>query len=288
MHTVIRYNRRGQKLYPTYWMVVQGHYKNRRGKWIEHLGYWTPKHDKKKKEDRSIILNKSRARYWIAEGARVPYKLHRHMSYFGLVNEPWIKWGRKTVYPNEQREVRLRRGANEEFTRNHFDKVDEQRMREEEMENMLLRRVKLKQRLLEEFEGLNQDEVIDNLMMEDFDEDDEDDKMLRSTKYWALYKEYQRIESNPAMMHPLRKELLFKKLNSIAEKGFYEKERISFDNPYFSIFIKDESHIRTSPHADHLKREIEEDRACKIVFFCHQRTFKLSELVLYYTEKGTN
>ena len=264
MHTVVRYNRRGEKLNPTYWLVVQGHYKNRRGKYRELLGFWVPKPLKRlRKQDRSIILNKNRTRYWIAEGARIPFKAHRHMSFFGLLNEPWISWGRKTTFMVPEKEVLLRRDCNKEFERNFVDPIDDQRSREEALENMLLRRVKIQQRLLEEFGTLDQSQVVENLILEDSEAEDDDDILLRSTKFWALHNEYRRMEQNPLLVHPLRKELLFKKLNSLSEKGFYEKDQISFDNPYYSIFIRDGDRLRTSPEADHLKREIENDQASK-------------------------
>lgn len=263
MHTVIRYNRKGEKLFPIYWLVVQGHYKYKGGRYSEHLGYWFPKpNTKKKTQTRSIILNKNRTRYWLGEGAKVPKKATKHMSYFGLTTEPWISWGRKTLYGVKEREFDIRRDSLGEFERNYIDKVDEQRMKEESMENMLLRRVKLKERLLEEFEGKTQMDVVDALLVEDDFEDDED-ILIRSSKYWALYKEYETIDKNPNIVHPLRKELLFRRLNMIAEQGFIDRERVSFDNPFFSIFNKEGDNIKIQPHADLLKREIDEDINCK-------------------------
>lgn len=267
MHTVVRYNRKGEKLNPVYWLVVQGHYKNRRGRYVEHLGYWIPIQSKKKKIERSLVFNKNRIRYWIAEGARIPYKARKHMSYYGLMNEPWINWGRKTTYSlileKEKKKFNVLRNSQGEFKANYLDKVDEQRSREENLENMLLRRVKLKQRLLEEFQSVSQEEIVDALLMEGLDLEDDQDLMLRSAKYWALYAEYEKIERNPTLVHPLRKELVFKKLNSIADKGFMDRDRVSFDNPFFSIFNREGDNIAVAPHADHLKREIEEDKACK-------------------------
>jgi ribosomal protein S16 len=266
MHTVVRYNRKGEKLFPVYWLVAQGHYKNKRGKYLEHLGYWIPKQNKKKKMDRSLILNKNRIRYWLAEGARIPYKAKRHMSFFGLSNEPWIRWGRKTISQSGEKEYDIRRETYGEFDKFHLDKVDAQKLKEANLENMLLRRVKLKQRLIEEFENMGQEEIVDNIIFEETNLEDNDDIMLRSSKYWLLYEEYEKIERNPTLVHPMRKELLFKKLNEFAEKGFIGRERIGHDNPYYSIFNKEGDNIRIQPHADHLKREIEEDKACN--FFC--------------------
>ena len=263
MHTVIRYNRKGKKLVPIYWLVVQGHYKNRRGKYRENLGFWFPKKVSKNKQDRSLIINKNRARYWLSEGARVPKKATKHMSYFGLTTEPWISWGRKTIYDGGEREIDIRRDTLGEFESNYLDKEDEQRIREESMENVLLRRVKLKQRLLEEFEGKTHIEVVETLLLEEEGLEDDEDLLIRSSKYWALYKEYEIIERNLNIVHPMRKELLFKKLNRIAEQGFLDKDRVSYDNPFFSIFNKDGDNIKIEPHADKLKREIEEDMACK-------------------------
>ena len=184
------------------------------------------------------------------------------MSYFGLTTEPWVSWGRKTLYDVKEREFDIRRDSLGEFEKNYLDKVDAQRMKEESMENMLLRRVKLKERLLEEFEGKTQVDVIDSLLLEDGIEDDED-LLIRSSKYWALYKEYEMIEKNPNVVHPLRKELLFRKLNQIAEQGFIERDRVSFDNPFFSIFNKDGENVKLEPHADLIKKEIEEDKNCR-------------------------
>ena len=264
MHTVLRYNRRGEKLFPVYWLVAQGHYKNKRGKHIEHLGYWIPKANKKKKLERSLILNKNRIRYWIAEGARLPYKAKRHMSFFGLSNEPWIKWGRKTTSPSGEKEFDIRREAYGEFDTFNLDKEEAQRLREANIENMLLRRVKLKQRLIEEFQNLGQEEILENLLVEEDSLEDNEDIMLRSSKYWLLYEEYERIEKNPNMIHPMRKELVFKKLNEFAEKGFVGRDRIAFDNPFFSIFNKQRDTIKLETHADHLKRAIDSDKSCKI------------------------
>lgn len=41
-----------------------GYYKSRKGRFVEHVGYWIPR--KTVTVQRSVILNKPRMRYWLA------------------------------------------------------------------------------------------------------------------------------------------------------------------------------------------------------------------------------
>ena len=263
MRTVLRYKRKGHKVHPQYWLQVQGHYKNLRGKYIEHLGYWIPKSLRQKKLDRSLVMNKNRIRYWIGEGAVLTFKVRKHLSFYGLTNAPWIRWGRKTIYGNESKYYGTRQKTLQEFLEFNEHSEDQQRIREEQLENLILRRVKIRERLLQEFENKSQEDVLDYILKETDDNGDDQDPIVRSTKYWLLKEEYDRIENSLALEHPMKKELLFKKLNSIAERGFMDKDQISFDNPLFSVFNRAE-HITIEPHADKLKRDIQEDMECTI------------------------
>lgn len=53
--------------------------------------------------DRCLILNKNRARYWISCGAEISYKVQKIFNTFGIMNSPWIPFGRKTTYIDREK-----------------------------------------------------------------------------------------------------------------------------------------------------------------------------------------
>lgn len=267
MRTIIRYRRKHEKLSPVYWLIVQGHYKYIRGKYIEKMGAWIPINNKKRNEERSVILNKNRIRYWIGEGAVLPTKMAKHLSYFDIMPAPWVPWGRKTLYPREYQDYDVRRDGLAQFDDVSGDQTTYLKNRAENFENMILRRVKLRERLIEEFAMSTDEQILEKLLMEPADLEEDNDDMLRSTKYWFIKAEYDRIERNLSFVHPVRREMLFRRLNQISERGFLDKERVSFDNPFFAIFNRD-GRISVNPHADKLKGEIEEDMKGRNFFIC--------------------
>jgi hypothetical protein len=229
---------------------------------VEHLGYWIPRGNKKEKFDRSLIMNKNRIRYWVAEGVDISPKVQKHLSYFGLTNAPWIKWGRKTIEYAGNTDYGLRKTVFDESTKSKHDQFFLRKIRQAEIENLILRRVKIRERLMQEFQNMTQEDVLDCLLREDEENPDDTDIMVRSVKYWYLKEEYDKIEHNFFLQHPMKKEMLFKKLNSIAERGFLQKEEIGYDNPLFSIFSRD-SGLSVNPHADSIFHDIQKDLECK-------------------------
>ena len=67
MKTKIRLVNQGERNHPLWRVVVQGQKKNLKGRYIEHIGYWMPRHQKTYK--RGMVLNKHKARYWLGVGA---------------------------------------------------------------------------------------------------------------------------------------------------------------------------------------------------------------------------
>lgn len=265
MRTIIRYRRKYEKLSPVYWLVVQGHYTYIRGKYKEKVGAWIPKNCAKRREERSVIMNKNRIRYWIGEGAVLPYKMSKHLSYFDIMPNPWISWGRKTLTSKPSQEYDIRRDGLEQYKKMFGDDALSEKEKAEGFENLILRRVKLRQRLIEEFAVASDEDILEKLLMESPQNEEDNDMMLRSTKYWFIKAEYDRVERGMMFVHPVRKEMLFRKLNQISERGFLDKDRISFDNPFFAIFNRD-GRISVSAHADKLKADIEEDMLRKWIY----------------------
>ena len=73
---------------------------------MEHIGWWIP-HEKNNNQ-RSILVNKYRARYWIGVGAQFNPKVQRFFSFLGMAQSPWISFGSKTCY-KETEQVKHKR-----------------------------------------------------------------------------------------------------------------------------------------------------------------------------------
>lgn len=70
--------------------------KNPRGRFLEHVGWWVPRQGII--NQREIVVNKERVRYWLAMGAKPSEKVQKFLSYFDLAPKPLIKYGFKTLY----------------------------------------------------------------------------------------------------------------------------------------------------------------------------------------------
>jgi len=97
MKTKIKLLRTGCSGRPTWKLIVQGEKKNLKGKYIEHVGTWRPRHTKT--VQRGILINKHKLRYWLGVGAQptngVIRVLHKFGGFFPKVPIPF---GSSTTY----------------------------------------------------------------------------------------------------------------------------------------------------------------------------------------------
>jgi len=62
-------------------IIIQGHKKNVKGKFIERVGFWMPR--RTKTVQRGIVLNKHKIRYWLSVGAQPTKSVVRLFNQFG-------------------------------------------------------------------------------------------------------------------------------------------------------------------------------------------------------------
>lgn len=229
MRTIIRLQRIGNKNTQQYRIVVQPHKKPIKGRTIEHLGYWFP--TKVNQHGRSIILNKNRARYWIATGAHYQKRIQQFFNYHDMAPAPWTSFGTKTVPVRKaENKKRFTKGINQfirkaGMTDHPINKFKEE-VRQRDEENLLVRKVKF-QRALENY--INEEEVVEDdneLSREEAEKLGEEDIKIRSLKFFKLKKLYEDIELNDPTLSPIRKEVLYKRMNELAEKGLLSEEEV--------------------------------------------------------------
>lgn len=220
MRTIIRLRRFGEKNKPKYKLIVQGHYKRLKGRYIEHLGYWFPV--KVNEHDRSIILNKSRLRYWVGTGAVYSPKVQKLLSFMDIAPAPWVSFGTQTLYKNNKEQfTRLSSGIKKIIDKAGESTYNERYMkkiRAHDEENLLLRRVKFARSMnqyIDEKEIIVEEKGVA-----------EDDIKARTEKFLKLKKIYDDIEAKDPLLSPLKREMLYRKMNELASMGLLsEKEQ---------------------------------------------------------------
>jgi small subunit ribosomal protein S16 len=87
MNLAIRLQNHGKKNHPLWWIVVAPRKRNIRGRFIEHVGYWSPRTGVNLQ--RQVILNMPRVKYWMSCGAVPTYRIHRFLAMWGVLPKPW-------------------------------------------------------------------------------------------------------------------------------------------------------------------------------------------------------
>lgn len=220
MRTIIRLRRFGNKNTPQYKLIVQGHYTRIKSKYVEHLGYWFPV--KVNEHDRSVVLNKGRLRYWVSVGAVYSPKVQKLLSFLDIANAPWISFGSQTTYKcPHKRFTRLNKGVRDLIS-TAGDKTFNERylakIRAKDEENLLLRRVKF-EKAMNQYVGEKEEIVDDNSLLED-------DIKTRTEKFLRLKKIYDDIEAKDPLLSPLKREMLYRKMNELAALGVMTEEEV--------------------------------------------------------------
>lgn len=94
----IRFQIKGHPANRFYWLVAQSDKASVRSQPIERLGYWIPD-VKKVYDDRSVILNRARLKYWLGVGAEPSEGVLRLLSHIGFLPKKPPPFGRTTLYP---------------------------------------------------------------------------------------------------------------------------------------------------------------------------------------------
>lgn len=87
MKLSIRLQQKGKKNHPYWWIVVAPARKNIFGRYVEHVGIWSPREGTLMK--RQIILNIPRIKYWIAQGAVPTFKIQKFLSMWNIFPSQW-------------------------------------------------------------------------------------------------------------------------------------------------------------------------------------------------------
>ena len=96
MKVKIKVRQAGCKRHQLWHLIVQGHKKNLKGRYIEHIGFWMPRHGNTYK--RGVVLNKHKARYWLSVGAQPTDRAARLLSLFDMYPAPLVPFGSKSLY----------------------------------------------------------------------------------------------------------------------------------------------------------------------------------------------
>lgn len=229
MRTIIRLQRIGIKNTQQYNIIAQPNKRRIGGRHLEHLGFWFPTNINS--HGRSIILNKARIRYWISVGANYRRRVQQFLTFHDMAPAPWIAFGTKTIVQKEiNKRKRFDKGI-EEFLKkadmiDGYDNMFLEGMRERDEENLLVRKAKFQraiERYVEEDEELIDEE---GMSADDIRDIGDSDIKTRTMKFLKLKQLYEDIEMNDPTLSPIRKETLYKKMNSLADQGLLTPELI--------------------------------------------------------------
>ena len=93
----IRLQIKGHPANRFFWIVASSSKLNPRGRPIERMGYWFP--DRKGVyDDRSIVLNRPRLKYWIGLGSEITDGAYRVLSHAGFLPKKPPPFGSDTLY----------------------------------------------------------------------------------------------------------------------------------------------------------------------------------------------
>jgi ribosomal protein S16 len=80
------------------WIVVAANRKNLKGRFLEHVGYWSPRQGIELQ--RQIVLNVPRVKYWISCGAVPTDKVQKFLSLWSILPRPWYQ--QSTPLPTQE------------------------------------------------------------------------------------------------------------------------------------------------------------------------------------------
>lgn len=225
--------RKGPKNLYTNRMVVQGSYKKLKGMVIENLGFWVFK--KLDAHKKSLILNRNRARYWLAMGALLSPKMQRFFSAYNLSCAPYIKWGKATAVthkPDQERAFRL--GVQEYLSFGPSlwlgHPTSEGKSKAITARNVYFRQFKFREQLKNYLEPQNGQEYLDSIIGMTSKEVTSDTPLERSQKFYELKRLYEEIEKDPTLIAPYKRELLYNRMNELAEQGLMSEREIEDTN----------------------------------------------------------
>lgn len=230
MRTIIRLQRKGPKNMPTWRFVVQGSYKKLKGMTIENLGYYVPK--KMDEHERSLILNKNRTRYWLAMGVVLGNKVQRFLCAYNMAPAPWISFGKSTSFPRPQQDIEKTylQGVDKLFKAKSFIGNTSAeiiaKIEQKSAENVYFRRIKFQERFNDYLEIENKDEFLQKIIEQTDQEISQDSFEEKSYKFYQLKKIYDEIEQQPNFLPTYKKEMIYRRLNQLAEKGLMAEEEV--------------------------------------------------------------
>ena len=242
MRTIIRLQRKGPKNDYVMRMVVQGSYKKLKGMYVENLGFWVPK--KMDEHKKSIILNKNRTRYWLAMGAVLGNKVQKFLSAFNMAPAPYIKFGKATaVTPLFDQEKAYRQGLNAYIrTKSQMVPFASDILGKEKAisaQNVYFRRIKFQQQIQNYLDVENVNGFIEEIIAQTPKETSDDSLFDRSQKFFELKRFYDEMERNPSVLAPYKKELIYSRMNEIAELGIMSQPEVLSEQ----IRIRDSSKL---------------------------------------------
>lgn len=239
--------RKGPKHLYTNKMVVQGSYKLLKGKVVEHLGYWVYK--KMDYHKRSMILNRARARYWLAMGAVLSPKIQRWFNAFNMWCPPFVKWGKSTAPTYHLDDSKnfingFKEHVQYKFGEQLANEAIEAKMNAQSARNLYFRRFKYREQLKNYLDDSDPEAFLESIIGQTKTESQSETIFERSMKYYHLKQFYEDVERHPKMIAPYKKELLYNKMNELAEEGLLTEEET----------IREKKEIHVSPKLDAVEK----------------------------------
>lgn len=69
--------------------MVAANRKNLKGRFLEHVGYWSPRQGVAMQ--RQIVINIPRVKHWISCGAVPTYKVQKFLALWNILPQPWYQ-----------------------------------------------------------------------------------------------------------------------------------------------------------------------------------------------------
>jgi ribosomal protein S16 len=260
-----------------------------RGRYLEHVGFWMPRHQATYR--RQVVINKHKVRYWLGVGAQPTKRVAAILHKYGFWPKPPTPHGSRSVYEKPKKVLTAK------HMKDHFRGI---RDPEGHFENLIRSQINIMQRnrLLQQeaVDKLGQ-EVDMELMKTDDLESEEADIFKRVDKFKELKKrlEKHREENQFLRGNDLRYNVYLKKMQKLvrmdlgldldAFKDFVNNSK-SFAKHHseWEIFGKDDLKIPAGVIPGHEDKQVALDpvslEAAKQQAVWEQRTFRVQNTVL--------
>ena len=160
-------------------------------------------------------------RYWITNGAQLSPAVQRILCIAGMMNAPWVNYGRCYNYKTKTKSETIARRF--KIARERLPNMNPavyKMAREQEEENIIMRRIK-------------EDKAVLDLLLNRLDEEDikpeeifseDENEFVRSKMFYRLKDMLEEIDNKVNVLNPATRKLIIHKMNKLSEVGILPKE----------------------------------------------------------------